>query len=90
LLDGAHARTGWVTFSHTAQTVYYRGRELGKIKGRGVRGNFVDAATAEEFWVSGVKKRGSNAHPAERGISMIIDDDAQAEYQAIRSLSSGA
>lgn len=65
--------------------VYYRGRQLTKLKGRGVHGNFVDVASGEEFWVSGVKKRGSNAHPAERGIVVIVDDDAQVEYQAIRS-----
>jgi hypothetical protein len=90
VIDGAHARIGWVTFSKSAQTVYYRGRQLAKVGGRGVRGNFVDAATGEEFWVSGVKRRGSNAHPAERGVSIIIDDDAQAEYQVIRSSPRGA
>jgi hypothetical protein len=89
-IAGAHARIGWVTFSKSAQTVYYRGRELAKVKGRGVRGNFVDSSTAEEFWVSGVKRRGSNSHPAESGVSIIIDDDAWAEYQAIRSALHGA
>jgi hypothetical protein len=84
-IEGAHARIGWVTFSKSAQTVYYRGRQLAKVKGRGVSGNFVDATTGEEFWVSGVKKRGSNAHPAERGVAIIIDDDALTEYRAIRS-----
>lgn len=83
-IDGAHGRIGWVTFSKTAQTVYYGGRQL--IKRKGVSGNFVDVATGEEFWVSGVKRRGSNAHPAERGIVVVVDDDAWAEYQAIRSL----
>ena len=84
-IEDAHARIGWVTFSKSGQTVYYRGRVLTKVRGGGVSGNFVDAATGEEFWVSGVKKRGSNAHPAERGVAIVVDDDAQAEYQAIRS-----
>jgi len=84
-IDGAHARIGWVTVSKSGQTVYYRDRLLAKAKGGGIRGNFFDAVTSEEFWVSGIKKRGSNAHPAERGVAIIIDDDAQAEYQAIRS-----
>jgi hypothetical protein len=83
-IGGAHGRIGWVTFSKFGQTVYYRGRELTKAKGGGIRGNFFDAVTREEFWVSGVKKRGSNAHPAERGVGVIIDDYAQAEYQTIR------
>jgi len=84
-IDGAHARIGWVSFSKSAQTVYYRGRELAKTRGQGIRGNFRDVATGEEYWVSGVKRRGSNAHPAEHGTSIIIDDDALAEYQALRS-----
>jgi hypothetical protein len=82
-IDGAHARIGWVTFSKSAQTVYYRGREPAKVKGRGVRGNFIDSATGEEFWVSGVKRRGSNVHPAERGVSVVVDDGAQAEFQVM-------
>jgi hypothetical protein len=84
-IGGAHARIGWVTFSKSAQTVYYRGRELAKAKGGGIRGNFFDASTGEEFWISGIKTRGSNAHPAERGVSIIIDSDARGEYEAIRS-----
>jgi hypothetical protein len=83
-IDGAHGRIGWVTFSKTGQTVYYRGRELRKVKGRGIRGNFI-ASTGDEFWVSGVKKRGSNVHPAERGISVLIDADAQSAYDALKS-----
>ena len=83
-IDGASARIGWVTFSKSGQTVYYRDRMLTKAKGQGICGNFYDANTGEEFWVSGVKRRGSNAHWAEK-IKIIIDDDAQAEYQALRS-----
>jgi hypothetical protein len=48
-IDGAIGRVGWVTFSKSGQTVYYRGRELAKIKGGGVRGNFFDVATNEEY-----------------------------------------
>ena len=74
-LDGLDARIGWVTFSKTGQSIYYRGRMLTPARGRGVRGNFYDAATREEFWVSGVKQRGSNTHWAEK-VSVMIDDDA--------------
>jgi len=27
-IDGANGRIGWVSFSKTGKTVYYRGREL--------------------------------------------------------------
>ncbi len=80
LIDGVHARIGWVTFSKTGQTVYYRGRTLQK--GSGVRGNFFDVDSREEFWVSGVKRRGSNVHPAEQGVRVEIDADALDEYRA--------
>jgi hypothetical protein len=83
LIDGAPARIGWVTFSKSGKSVYYRGRELLKSK-RGISGNFIDVLTREEYWVSGVKKRGSNAHWAE-SVSIVIDDDARDEYNSIRS-----
>ena len=82
LIDGARARIGWVAFSRTGQTVYYRGLTLQK--GSGVSGNFFDADTRAEYWISGVKRRGSNAHPAEAGVNVEIDPDAVAEYERIR------
>jgi hypothetical protein len=82
LIDGVQGRIGWVSFSKTGQTIYYRGRTLQK--GNGIRGNFFDVDSREEYWVSGVKRRGSNAHPAEQGVSIEIDPDALAEYRSIR------
>src|SRR2546423_9457744 len=76
LVNGTSARVGWVEFSKTGRTVYYKGRTLKALGGRGIGGNFRDEETGEEYWVSGVKKRGSNAHPAEGGVRVVIDDDA--------------
>jgi hypothetical protein len=83
LLDGAQARIGWVTFSKSGRTVYYGGRTLKAIGGGGIRGNFLDEKSGEEFWVSGIKKRGSNVHPNESA-SVVVDDDAKDEYQRLR------
>jgi hypothetical protein len=83
LIDGVQGRIGWVSFSKTGQTVYYRDRTLQK--GSGISGNFVDVGSGEEYWISGVKQRGSNAHPAEQGVSIEVDPDALDEYRAIRS-----
>lgn len=83
LIDGVQGRIGWVSFSKTGQTIYYRGRTLQK--GAGISGNFFDVESREEYWVSGVKKRGSNAHPAERGVNIEVDADALDEYRSIRS-----
>jgi hypothetical protein len=81
-IDGAAARIGWVTFSKTGQSVYYRGRTL--LKANGISGNFCDVENGEEYWVSGVKKRGSNVHWAE-SVTVLIDDDAREEYRKLRS-----
>jgi hypothetical protein len=83
LIDGVQGRIGWVSFSKTGQTVYYRGRTLQK--GSGISGNFFDVESGDEYWVSGVKRRGSNVHPAEGGVSVEVDPDAVDEYWAIRS-----
>lgn len=84
-IDGADARIGWVTFSKSARTVYYRGRALLRLRGLGIRGNYFDTNTGEEYWVSGVKKRGSNAHWA-MATSVVVDDDAREEYDRIKGL----
>jgi len=79
------ARIGWVSFSKTGQTVYYRDKTLKRLKGGGISGNHYCEETDDEYWVSGIKKRGSNAHWAE-SVKMIIDDDAKEEYEKIKSL----
>ena len=81
-IDGANGRIGWVGFSKTGRTINYRGLELSKA--RGVSGNFIDLNTGHEYWVSGVKRRGSNVHPAER-TSVVVDEDALAAYTDLRT-----
>ena len=83
-IDGHAARIGWVTFSKTGRTIYYRDLELKRLKGGGWAGNYYGEATGQEYWVSGVKKRGSNVHWAE-SVSVHVDEDAQSEYEAIRA-----
>lgn len=83
-LDGARARIGSVTFSKSGKSVRYRGRLLARSSGQGVLGNYFDEATGEEFWVSGVKTAGSNAHPNST-VTVVIDDDAVEAYQAHRA-----
>lgn len=85
LLDGQRAWIGWAAFSKTGRTVYYKDRSLQAIGGRGIRGNFMDGETGEEYWVSGVKARGSNVHYAALGLAPVVDDDAKLEYERITS-----
>ena len=81
-IDDYTAHIGWVSFSKTGKTVYYKDKVLHRLKGGGVSGNHYDEATHEEYWVSGIKKRGANTHWAEP-TKVRIDDDAKDEYERI-------
>ena len=83
LIDGFPARIGWVSFSKSGKSVYYRGRELARLSGGGVQGNFYDVETQEEYWISGVKKSGSNTHPT-APTNVEVDEDARDEFDAQR------
>ena len=84
LIDSASAKIGWVSFSQTGNTVYYQDKTLRKIKGGGIRGNFRDIETEEEYWISGIKKTGSNTHWAEP-VNIVVDEDAIVEYNKIKN-----
>lgn len=77
-LTGA-ARIGRVTFSKTGKTIYYRGKKLQSLKGRGFKSNYLDLVSGEEYWVSGCKRDGSDRLYGER-VPIKIDDDAREEY----------
>lgn len=83
-LDGYRARIGWVTFSKSGLTIYYRGRSFARSGGQGIAGNYFDEDTGEEYWISGIKARGSNVHPSEQRIEVHINEDATEEYAASR------
>lgn len=82
-IDGVAARIGYATFSKSGRTVYYRGRELARANLS--RGNHLDIATREEYWVSGIKVKGDNRHQYEFGVQVSIDDDAREEYERLKS-----
>ena len=82
--DRGEARIGWVTFSKTGQSIYYQGRCFQRIKGGGVAGNYFDSATGDEYWISGIKKSGTNRHWSGGG-DVQKDDDALSEYERIKS-----
>lgn len=82
--DDGPAWIGRVRFSKTGRTIYYRGRTLQRKGWGGGPGNHVDVDTGEEFWVSGVKKDGSDRHWAGRG-PVHVDDDVRDEYEQLVS-----
>lgn len=81
-IDGVPGRIGWVTFSRSGLTVYYRGRTLQRLKGGGISGNHFDIETGDEYWVSGIKKNGQDAHWAST-IKVEVDQDALDEYERL-------
>lgn len=83
-IDGYRARIGWVTFSKTGKTVYYRNKKLSRIKGGGIRGNYFCEETGQEYWISGVKTNGSNLHFAGTS-SFHVDADAVDDYKALKN-----
>ena len=80
--DSGPARIGRVSFSKTGLSVYYKGKRFQRAKGGGIAGNYFDADTGEEYWISGVKRDRSDRHWAGSG-AVEIDDDAREEYEAI-------
>ena len=82
-IDGVDARIGWVRFSKSGMTVYYRGKTLKRNKRGGICSNHIDVETGEEYWISGIKKNAPNEHWAETTI-VEVDQDAIEEYQKIK------
>ena len=68
-----------VTFSKSRRTVYFNGKALQRASGGGIEGNHFDLRTGEEYWVSGVKKKGLDRHWAGSG-TVAIEASAVAEY----------
>lgn len=80
--DNGPAWIGRATFSKSGQTVYFNGKALKRMGGGGVEGNHCDSETDDEYWVSGVKKDGTDRHWAGSG-KIMIDARVVDEYLAL-------
>jgi hypothetical protein len=77
-----HRGPAWiarVVLSKSGRTVYFGGKALKRAVRGGVSANHYDSETGEEYWVSGVKKDGSDRHWAGGG-KVLIEAGAVAEY----------
>ena len=68
--DNGPAWVGKGFFSRSGQTIYFNGKILKK--GKGIAGNYFDIETRdqeerEEYWISGIKKNGTNRHESGTG-----------------------
>jgi hypothetical protein len=78
--DSGPASIGWVEFSKSGHSIYYRSRRLERLRGGSVSGNYYDVDTGDEYWVSGVKKNRQDRHWAGSG-PVEVDPDAVEEYR---------
>ncbi len=80
--DNGPAWIAHVTMSRSGQTVYFNGRALKRNGGHGIVGNYCDLESRSEYWISGVKRKGSNRHWAGSG-KVMIEETAIPEYLAL-------
>ncbi len=65
-----------VTVSKHGRRITYRGKSFSRIKRGGVYGNFRCLEDGNEYWISGVKKDGTNRHWAGGGpVTIEVPDD---------------
>ena len=79
--DNGPAWIARVKVSKSGRTIYFDGRAL-KQGYSGAAGNFIDLETREIFWVSGVKRDGTDRHWAGSG-KILIEAAALEEYLSI-------
>jgi hypothetical protein len=68
-----------VALSRSGMTVYFNRKALRRARKGGISGNHFDVETGEEYWVSGVKKDGTDRHWAGSG-KVAIEASAVPEY----------
>jgi hypothetical protein len=74
--DDGPAWIGKGFFSKTKRSIYFNGLSFSK---GGWRGNHQEVFSGDEYWISGIKKDGTDRHWAGHG-KIKIDRDVVAEY----------
>jgi len=78
--DNGPAWIARVKRSKSGRTIYFNGRALKQ--GSTGAGNFIDVETRESFWVSGIKRDGTDRHWAGSG-KILIEAASLDEYLSI-------
>jgi hypothetical protein len=74
------ARIGRVLFSKSGRSISYRGRTFQSLKGSGMKANYFDVETGEQFWISGPRKDGKDRLYKDSTAPVEIDEDVADEY----------
>ncbi|NRA26976.1 MAG: hypothetical protein HRU10_06985 [Opitutales bacterium] len=83
--DDGPAWIGNGEFSKSGRTIYFNNLAFQSLKGAGVGANYYNLEDGDEYWISGVKKTGSDRHWAGRGI-VEIDRSVVDEFYALTEL----
>jgi len=78
--DNGPAWIARVKVSRSGRTIYFNGCALKQ--GSSGAGNFIDLETRESFWVSGVKRDGTDRHWAGAG-KVLVEAAALEEYLSL-------
>ena len=70
--------------SRSGSTIYFN--QMALKKGHSASGNYFDSTYGNEYWISGIKKRGSNRHWAGTGI-INVEKDAVIELKTLLQVS---
>lgn len=82
--------TAWIGFRGTSKsgsTIYFNGLAFQSTKGQGISANYFETESGDEYWISGVKKKGGDRHWAGSG-KIKIDKHAVDDYLTLTGLSS--
>jgi hypothetical protein len=82
--DDGPAWIGKAFFSKTGKSVYFDGLSFSKHSGYG--GNHCEVLSGDYYWISGIKKKGTNRHWAGNG-KIKIDKGVVEEYLEMTKLS---
>lgn len=77
--DTGPAWIGIAEFSKSGRTVYFNGKALKNSNAQGIAGNYYDIENGDEYWISGIKKNGTDRHWAGGG-KVMIDRNVVEEY----------
>lgn len=78
--DNGPAWIGKGFYSKSGQSIYFNNKVFKR--GSGISGNYYDIETMNEYWISGVKKDGTDRHWAGNG-KIMIDKSTLPEYLQI-------
>ena len=68
--------------SKSGRTIYFNDQAFHPMGGQGIKGNYMNIETSDEYWISGVKKNQEDRHWAGSGLIMI-DEQVVEEYLTI-------